>query len=71
MLDGNAIADRKDTILELYKDFASSGNRHSYENTALLAQIAGKQLVHMVGTDPDNHVEQIAELAQWRCTIKN
>ena len=69
--NSNVIIDRKDTILELYKDFASSGNRYSYENAALLAQIAGKQLVYVVGTTPDNHVEQISDLAHWRCTIKN
>ena len=71
LLDGNVIVDRKDTILELYKDFASSGNRYSYENAALLAQIAGKQLVYVVGTDPSDHVERISDLAQWQCTVKN
>ena len=71
LLDGNVIVDRKDTILELYKDFASSGNRYSYENAALLAQIAGKQLVYVVGTTPDNRVEQISDLCCWQFTIKN
>ena len=42
LLDGNAIVDRKDNILELYKDFAGSQNRESYENAALLTQMAGK-----------------------------
>ena len=31
LLNGNAIVDRKDNILELYKDFAGSQNRESYE----------------------------------------
>lgn len=69
--NSNVIIDRKDTILELYKDFASSGNRYSYENAALLAQIAGKQLVYVVGTDPSDHVERISDLAQRQCTVKN
>ena len=71
LLNGNAIVDRKDNILELYKDFAGSQNRGSYENAALLTQVAGKQLVYVIGTDPDDHVEQISDLAHWRCTIKN
>lgn len=69
--NSNFIVDRKDNMLELYKDFAGSENRGSYENAALLAQIAGKQLVYVIGTDPDDHVEQISDLTQWQCTIKN
>lgn len=68
--NSNVIVDRKDNILELYKDFVSSGNRQSYENTALLAQVAGKRLVYVIGTEPDDHVGQISDLAQWRCTVK-
>ena len=71
LLDGNAIVDRKDNILELYKDFAGSQNRESYENAALLTQMAGKQLVYVIGTDPDDRVNQISDVAQWQCTIKN
>ena len=71
LLGGNVIVDRKDNILELYKDFAGSQNRGSYENAALLAQIAGKQLVYVIGTDPDDRVNQISDVAQWQCTIKN
>ena len=70
-LNSNAIVDRKDNVLEFYKDFVSSGNRQSYENTALLAQVGGKQLVYVISTDPDDHVEQISDLTQWQCTIKN
>lgn len=70
-LNSNVLADRKDNVLELYKDFVSSGNRQSFENTALLAQVGGKQLVYVIGTDPDDHVEQILDLDHWRCTIKN
>ena len=69
--NSNVIVDRKDNILELYKDFAGSGNRKSYENTALLAQVVGKQLVYVIGTDPSDHVELISDLAQWQCTVKN
>ena len=69
--NSNVIIDRKDNILELYKDFAGSTNRESYENAALCAQVAGKQLVYMVGTDPDDHVGQISDLAHWQCAIKN
>lgn len=71
LLNGNAIVDRKDNILELYKDFAGSQNRESYENAALLTQMAGKQLVYVIGTDPDDRVNQISDVAQWQCTIKN
>ena len=49
LLNGNAIVDRKDNVLELYKDFAGSQNRESYENAALLTQMAGKQLVYVIG----------------------
>ena len=69
--NSNVIVDRKDNILELYKDFAGSRNRKSYENTALLAQVVGKQLVYVIGTDPRDHVERISDLAQWQCTVKN
>ena len=69
--NSNVIVDRKNNILELYKDFAGSRNRKSYENTALLAQVVGKQLVYVIGTDPSDHVELISDLAQWQCTVKN
>ena len=67
----NVIVDRKDNILELYKDFAGSQNRESYENAALLTQMAGKQLVYVIGTTPDNRVEQISDLYCWQFTVKN
>lgn len=71
MSGSNVIVDRKDNVLELYKDFTGSQNRGSYENAALFTQVAGKQLVYVIGTDPDNHVEQISDLNHWRCIIKN
>ena len=67
----NVIVDRKDNILELYKDFAGSQNRQSYENAALFTQVVGKQLVYVIGTDPDDRVYQLSDVAQWQCTIKN
>ena len=69
--NSSVIVDRKDNILELYKDFAGSGNRKSYENTALLTQVVGKQLVYVIGTDPSDHVERISDLSQWQCAVKN
>lgn len=69
--NSNVIVDRKANILELYKDFTSSGNRESYENAALLAQVASKQLVYVIGTEPDDHVVQISDLCCWQFTIKN
>lgn len=69
--NSNVIVDRKANILELYKDFTSSGNRESYENAVLCAQVAGKRLVYVIGTEPDDHVGQISDLAQWRYTVKN
>ena len=71
LLGSNVIVDRKDNILELYKDFAGSQNRQSYENAALLTQIAGKQLVYVIGTAPDDHVVQISDLSHWQFTFKN
>lgn len=65
------IVDRKDSIIELYKNFASSENRESYENAALLAKVAGKQLVYVIGTDRDDRVEQLSDLKHWSNTIKN
>ena len=67
----HVIVDRKDNILELYKNFTGSQNRQSYENAALLAQIAGKQLVYVIGTAPDDRVEQISDLCHWQFTLKN
>lgn len=69
--NSNAIVDRKDSILELYKDFTGSDNRKSYENAALLAQVTGKRLVYVIGTDPSDHVIQLTDLPHWRTTIKN
>ena len=69
--NSNVIVDRKDNILELYKDFAGSRNRKSYENAALLAQVVGKQPVYVIGTEPSDHSERISDLAQWQCTVKN
>lgn len=69
--NSNVIVDRKNNILELYKDFVGSRNRKSYENTALLAQVVGKQLVYVIGTDPSDHVELISDLCCWQFTIKN
>ena len=69
--NSNVVVDRKDTILELYKDFASSKDRESYENAALFTQVVGKQLVYVIGTDPDDHVVQISDLSHWQFTFKN
>ena len=69
--NSNVIVDRKDNILELYKDFTSSQNRYSYENAALYAQVAGKRLVYVIGTSPDDHVDHISDLAHWQRAIKS
>lgn len=65
------IVDRKDNIMELYKNFVPSKNRKSYENAALFAQVAGKRLVYVIGTDRDDNVNQISDLKHWSNTIKN
>ena len=65
------IVDRKDNIMELYKNFVPSKTRKSYENAALLAQAAGKRLVYVIGTDHDDRVNQISDLKHWSNTIKN
>lgn len=67
----SVIVDRKNNILELHKNFTGSQNRESYENAALLTQIAGKQLVYVIGTVPDDHVVQISDLCHWQFTLKN
>ena len=69
--NSNVIVDRKDSILELYKDFAGADNRKSYENAALLAQVTGKRLVYVIGIDPSDHVIQLTDLPHWRTIIKN
>ena len=71
IVNSNVIVDRKDNILELHKNFASSQNRCSYENAALCAQVAGKRLVYVIGTDPSDRVIQLTDLPHWRTTIKN
>lgn len=65
------IVDRKDNIKELYMNFAISDNRKSYENAALLAQVAGKRLVYVIGTERDDNVNQISDLQHWGTTIKS
>ena len=40
LLDGNAIVDRKDTTLKLYKDFASSGNRHLLRHQTMYPHVS-------------------------------
>ena len=65
------IVDRKDNIMELYKNFVPSKTRKSYENAALLAQAAGKRLVYVIATDHNDHVNQISGLMHWSNTIKN
>lgn len=69
--NSSVIVDRKDNILELYKDFVGSKNRESYENAALCAQVAGKRLVYVIGTDPGDYVDQISDLAHWQCAVKS
>ena len=69
--NSNVIIDSKDNILELYKDFAGSTNRESHENAALCAQVAGKRLVYVLGTEPKDHVIQLTDLPHWHATIKN
>ena len=65
------IVDRKDNIMELYKNFVPSKTRKSYENAALLAQAAGKRLVYVIATDHNDYVNQISDLMHWSNTIKN
>ena len=65
------IVDRKDSIMELYRDFVPSKNRKSYENAALLAQATGKRLVYVIATDRDDRVDQVSDLIHWSNTIKN
>lgn len=65
------IVDRKDNIMELYKNFVPSKTRKSYENATLLAQATGKRLVYVIATDHDDHVNQISDLMHWSNTIKN
>ena len=69
-LGSEIIVDRKENILELYKDFASSANRNSYENDAIHAQTDEKQLIYVTGTSHDDHVKQITDLTHWHITIK-
>lgn len=64
------IVDRKDNIMELYRDFVPSKNRKSYEHAALLVQAAGKRLVYVIATGRDDRVDQVSDLIHWSNTIK-
>lgn len=70
MVGSRTIVDRKENIQELYKNFASSDNRISYENAAIFAQATEKQLIYVVGTTPTDKVKQISDLKNWCTTVK-
>lgn len=61
----NVIVDRKADLLELNRNFASSPNQARYENAACYTAALGKQLIYLIGVDPDDHVSQIEDLRTW------
>lgn len=61
----NVIVDRKADLFELDRNFASSTQRARYENAACYAAAVRKQLVYLIGTDPDDHVSRVEDLRTW------
>ena len=63
--NSDIIVDRKADLAELYRDFAASTDRASYENAACYAAAMGKRLVYMIGTSPEDGVSRLEDLRQW------
>lgn len=61
----SVIVDRKADLFELNRNFAPSPNRARYENAACYAAALGKQLIYLIGVDPDDHVSQMEDLRTW------
>lgn len=66
----DVIVDRKSGILELYKDFASSKNRNSYENAAIYAETNNKMLVYVITTSEKEHIDKISDIKNWSTEIR-
>ena len=68
---GKTIVDRKRSIVELYHNFAKSDNRASYDRAADTAAGLGTRLIYIVGTDTEDQVTCIDDLAQWSRVLNN
>lgn len=63
------LIDRKDSILELYHNFASTTSYQSYSTAADIADAMGKRLIYVIAVDPDDHVEGLDDLQHWQGNI--
>lgn len=63
------LVDRKDSILELYHNFASTTSYQSYDTAADIANAMGKRLIYVIAVDPDDHVEGLDDLQHWQGDI--
>ena len=68
---GKTIVDRKQSIVELYHNFAKSDERASYARAADTAAGLGTRLIYIVGTDTEDQVACIDDLAQWSRVFNN
>lgn len=68
---GKTIVDRKQSIVELYHNFAKSDNRASYDRAADMAAALDNRLIYIVGTDMDDQVTCMDDLAQWSRVLNN
>lgn len=68
---GKTIVDRKQSIVELYHNFAKSDERASYARAADTAAGLGTRLIYIVGTDTEDQVTCIDDLAQWSRGFNN
>ena len=68
---GKTIVDRKQSIVELYHNFAKSDERASYARAADTAAGLGTRLIYIVGTDTEDQVTCIDDLAQWSSGFNN
>ena len=68
---GKTIVDRKQSIVELYHNFAKSDERASYARAADTAAGLGTRLIYIVGTDTEDQVTCIDDLTQWSRGFNN
>lgn len=63
------LVDRKDSIAELYHNFASTASYQSFSTAADVADAMGKRLIYVIAVDPDDHVENLDDLRRWQGNI--
>lgn len=63
------LVDRKDSIAELYHNFASTASYQSYSTAADIADAMGKRLVYIIAADPDDNIKTLDDLQHWQGNI--